>query len=278
MFIMTLRASDTRTKQSQEDTKHPVQRSGLFRVLSVLIISVGLIIAVLGGSMAAMQAKKIQYAVQATALVDTGGEGFLPYVAFPEDGPASGQDATLTSDTDDIRTTIPQDQGQVGQEAIEPTPETVTARSPDRLVIPTINLSAPVVPVDFFTVTIDDLEYEVWKAPDRLAVGWHENSAPLGVHGNTVLNGHHNIYGQVFRYLIDLREGDLILIYAGEHEYRYRVTSRAIVAEAHQPLEVRALNAEWISPKDEDRLTLITCHPFWSNLQRLIVVASPTDS
>jgi LPXTG-site transpeptidase (sortase) family protein len=278
MFIMTLRTSETRTHQNQEETKHPVQRSGLFRVMSVLLISVGMIITVLGGSMVAAQAKKAQHAVQATALVDTGGEGFLPYVAFAEDGPVSGQGDSPSIDSDDVNSTVPQDQGQVLPDAIEPTTETVVPRIPDRLVIPAINLSAPVVPVDFFTVTIENQKYEVWKAPDRFAVGWHEDSAPLGVHGNTVLNGHHNIYGQVFRNLIDLREGDLILIYAGEHEYRYWVTSRAIVAEAHQPLEVRALNAEWISPKDEDRLTLITCHPFWSNLQRLIVVASPAES
>ncbi|HEY70572.1 MAG TPA: sortase [Anaerolineae bacterium] len=250
----------------------------MHRVLSVFIISAGVIIAVLGGSMATVQAKKIQHAVQATALVDTGGEGFLPYVTFAEEPTAIGQETSPSSNSDDVEPTVLHDQGHVGEDVIEPTPETVIARIPDRLVIPAIDLSAPVVPVDFFTVTIENQKYEVWKAPDQFAVGWHENSAPLGVHGNTVLNGHHNIYGQVFRHLIDLREGDLILVYAGEHEYRYRVTSRAIVAEAHQPLEVRALNAEWISPKDEDRLTLITCHPFWSNLQRLIVVASPSDS
>ncbi len=275
---MTLRASDTQTKQNQQETKRPVQRSGLFRAFSVFLISVGVIIALFGGGMAAVQAQKIQHAVQATALVDTGGEGFLPYVAFAEAEPASQQDASPTIKPDDTEPAVPDDQDPVGLDAIEPTPEIITPRIPDRLVIPAIDLNAPVVPVGFFTVTIENQKYEVWKAPDRFAVGWHENSAPLGVHGNTVLNGHHNIYGQVFRYLIDLREGDLILIYAGEVEYRYRVTSRAIVAEAHQPLEVRALNAEWISPKDEDRLTLITCHPFWSNLQRLIVVASPTDS
>ena len=52
-------------------------------------------------------------------------------------------------------------------------------------------------------------------APDTRASGWHTTSAPLGVAGNTVLNGHHNIRGEVFGHLADLKSGDLIWAYAG---------------------------------------------------------------
>ena len=42
--------------------------------------------------------------------------------------------------------------------------------------------------------------------PDFFAAGWHTDSTPPGFPGNTVLNGHHNIYGEVFR---DLDKVDL---------------------------------------------------------------------
>ena len=47
--------------------------------------------------------------------------------------------------------------------------------------------------------------------PEEFAVGWHEHSAPLGVIGNTVLSGHHNAYGEVFKGLVDLEVGDTII-------------------------------------------------------------------
>lgn len=245
--------------------------SGLLRESSILIIVAGLLITYVGGRFVFEQVRSAEQAAQATELMDTGGEGFLPYVA-----PAMFAIPTATPGsvpTVRIPTNAPGDERTPTPAAATPTPE--IPREPDRIVIPAIGLDAPVVRVGYLTVTIGGEDYNIWKAPDMRAAGWHENSAPLGVAGNTVLNGHHNIYGEVFRNLINLREGDLIQMVSGAYVYPYRVTSRAIVAEHNQPLEVRAMNATWIRPMDEDRLTLITCHPYWSNLQRLIIVAVP---
>ncbi|PKO21803.1 MAG: hypothetical protein CVU38_12900, partial [Chloroflexi bacterium HGW-Chloroflexi-1] len=46
------------------------------------------------------------------------------------------------------------------------------------------------------------------------AAGWHKNSARPGEIGNVVLSGHHNIEGEVFRYVVDLEPGDKITLYA----------------------------------------------------------------
>ena len=48
------------------------------------------------------------------------------------------------------------------------------------------------------TVLIQGQNYLEWAAPNRFAAGWQQGSAPLGVVGNTVLNGHNNIHGDVF--------------------------------------------------------------------------------
>jgi sortase (surface protein transpeptidase) len=50
-----------------------------------------------------------------------------------------------------------------------------------------------------------------------------------------------------------------------------------ILPEAGQPLEVRVENAKYILPTEDERVTLVTCHPYGSLRNRLIVIAYPED-
>ena len=93
--------------------------------------------------------------------------------------------------------------------------------------------------------------------------------------GNTVLNGHNTTHGEVFRDLYTLQVGDAITIYAGDVPHTYAITETLILPEAGQPLEVRLENARYILPTDDERLTLVTCHPYGSLRYRLIVIARP---
>ncbi len=159
-----------------------------------------------------------------------------------------------------------------------PTPlPTVAPEIPSRIVIDSIGLDAEVTPATAKKVKLDGVEFEQWLAPDRRASGWHTNSAMLGQIGNTVLNGHHNINGLVFQYLVNVNEGDIIVVYGSSHEFRYMVTNKMILPEKYVSLEQRMENARWIMHSDDDRLTLVTCWPFESNTHRLIVVAEPID-
>jgi len=119
-------------------------------------------------------------------------------------------------------------------------------------------------------------EVAEWDVP-KDAAGWHTNSAPAGQLGNTVLSGHHNIEGKVFRYVVDLEIGDEIVLYAGDRTFAYRVTEKYILKEAGMPWAVRQKNAQWIGPTADERLTLVTCWPYeWpGNTHRVIVVAKP---
>jgi hypothetical protein len=69
---------------------------------------------------------------------------------------------------------------------------------PDRLVIDSISLDAPIIPTKIKEIDYQGQPYYQWLAPDQPAVGWHDASAMLGSHGNTVLNGHHT-YGKSSR-------------------------------------------------------------------------------
>ncbi len=148
--------------------------------------------------------------------------------------------------------------------------------APDRLVIESVDIDTPVVPVRWTTVTRGDQDYSMWEVADY-AAGWHMTSALPGQPGNTVLAGHHNINGEVFRFLVDVQEGDEVDLYVGPVIYRYTVEQKLIVKEKDEPLEVRQRNAQWIAPTDDVRLTLVTCWPYTNNTHRVIVVAKPAS-
>jgi LPXTG-site transpeptidase (sortase) family protein len=146
---------------------------------------------------------------------------------------------------------------------------------PERIIIPGIGIDAPVWPSMDQYVAVGGQVFQQWAAPADYAAGWQPNSAPLGRPGNTVLTGHHNVHGAVFSRLVDLREGDAILLLSNGKVFQYRVANLMILAEEGQEIGVRLENARWLQPSDDERLTLVTCWPQWSNTHRLIIVARP---
>lgn len=149
---------------------------------------------------------------------------------------------------------------------------------PTRILIPAIELDAPISPIGLEPFKQDGENYYRWQVPERFEAGWHNSSQPLGRAGNTVLSGHHNVHGEVFRDLVDLQPGDSVILYDDDGQFTYQVTELVIILEKGQPLEVRLENAQWIEPSDDERLTLVTCWPYDSNSHRLVVVAKPVIS
>jgi len=155
-----------------------------------------------------------------------------------------------------------------------PPPPTPVSPPPTRLVIPHLALDAPVEPVGMIPSSVASGVFE-WDTPDHRAAGWLNTTAPLGVPGNTVLDGHNNINGEVFRDLWTLQPGDEITLFAGETARRYTVQEVLILPERDQPLAVRLRNARYILPTADERLTLVTCYPYESNTHRVVIVALP---
>jgi len=146
---------------------------------------------------------------------------------------------------------------------------------PVRILIPSIGLDASVIPAPVDFAKLAGKEFLQWFVPDEFASGWHTTSAMLGETGNTVLNGHHNAFGEVFRSLVDLNEGDFIWVESAQSRFKYQITNKMILSEKYEQLDVRMNNAQWILPSIDERLTLISCWPYETNTHRLIVVASP---
>ena len=146
--------------------------------------------------------------------------------------------------------------------------------APTRLVVKSVGIDTPVMPVAWTVVEQNGLEFSVWSVAEY-AAGWHQTSALPGQPGNTVMSGHHNIKGEVFRYLVDVQEGDEVDLYVGDTVYPYFVEQKLILKEKGEPPEVRRQNAQWIAPTNDVRVTLVTCWPYTNNTHRVIVVARP---
>lgn len=95
-----------------------------------------------------------------------------------------------------------------------------------------------------------------------------EGSFP-GEEGNTAIAGHRTTYGAWFRRLDLLQEGDEIIVTFGDEEYIYHVEDVFVVAKN-----------DWsvIGATPYRALTLTTCHPPGSSLQRLVVRAREVSS
>jgi sortase A len=136
----------------------------------------------------------------------------------------------------------------------QPSPEqrpTPSSPAATRIVIPAIDVDAPVIQGD---------EWEELKQ----GVGHHPGSAQPGEAGNVVLSGHNDIFGQIFRHLEKLSPGDEIILYAGDQPYYYEVVDKQVV----DPTEVEVMDST-----AEPTLTLITCHPYLVDTQRLVAFA-----
>ena len=146
---------------------------------------------------------------------------------------------------------------------------------PTRLVIDSVGIDSDIVPVGWNVIQKDGQEYSIWQVADY-AVGWHKTTALLGQPGNTVMAGHHNVNGEVFRDLVNVeKEGDKVIAYSNGKKFEYIVDLKTIVKEKGESAEVRRRNAQWITPTDDERLTFVTCWPYTNNTHRVIVVAKP---
>jgi len=125
--------------------------------------------------------------------------------------------------------------GQVGIMPAAPAPTAPPDRPPatsppTRLVIPSIGLDIPVLSVGTKTTQSGGQARTVWADVPN-AGGFHETSAYPGNPGNTVINGHRDILGAVFRHLDKVAVGDKITLYVGEVAYLYEVVEVLVVPE-----------------------------------------------
>lgn len=135
-------------------------------------------------------------------------------------------------------------------------PENVALPTPapgraSRIVIDAISVDAPVLYGDSAELL-------------RMGVGHRIGTAGPGQIGNMVLSGHNDVYGEIFRHLDQLAEGDRVTIYSQSEPFTYVVRQRSIV----EPTEMSVLE-----PTTIPVVTLISCYPYLVDTHRIVVVA-----
>ncbi len=125
-----------------------------------------------------------------------------------------------------------------------------------RIQIPTIGVDAPIVQGDG------------WEQLKK-GVGQNIGTANPGQRGNLVLSAHNDIFGEIFRYLDQLKPGDTVILYTNQRSYTYVITGWKIV----EPTQV-----EVMAPTSDATTTLISCYPYRVDTQRIVVTAKLQDS
>jgi sortase A len=148
---------------------------------------------------------------------------------------------------------------------------------PSRIVAKSIGLDVKIIPVGWREVTNKDGSKTAEWIVANYAASWHKTSAKLGEIGNTVLTGHNNIVGEVFRHLEDFKIGDLVTIYGGNQAFQYKVAEKFIVQEVGVPYSQRLENAKWIDHFDDERVTLMSCWPYTGDSHRIFVILRPAN-
>lgn len=148
-------------------------------------------------------------------------------------------------------------------------PSTDVAVSPDpKLIIPKINVDVPVV-----YDTKPDYNSQMKAMEGGVAYfGIPGANSKPGQIGNTVISGHSSndvidqgSYKFIFARLDHLQNGDTIFLNYESKRYSYTITKKEVV----KPTEVNKL----VYATDKPILTLITCTPIGTSLNRLLVTA-----
>lgn len=151
---------------------------------------------------------------------------------------------------------------------------TVFTPADNRIVLPSIGKSVPLINVPSDVKTFEELESVIQEGlQSGIVVHPISPETPLQV-GNMVLTGHSSYYNwdkgrfkDVFALLHDVAKGDEVKVYYNNSEYKYKIEDITVV----NPEQVEVLE----QPSDSRELTLITCTPVGTNKQRLIVKAMP---
>jgi sortase A len=149
-----------------------------------------------------------------------------------------------------------------------------STNGPTRITIPSIKVDSAVEPVGY-QLTDRSLG---WQTAEN-AVGWHRSSAMPGSPGNTVMSGHNATRGsRVFRDLYKIKEGAAITVASGGVDHQYAVTEIIVLPYVFASEYRRSQIAASLGQHGDERLTLVTCYPWFTNTHRLLVVAHPVES
>jgi LPXTG-site transpeptidase (sortase) family protein len=232
-------------------------RSIVYEVLGRFLFSAGLVLACFLGIRIAREAVDRRIAQQPNYLVIPS----TPIFGLPPATPLP----TLT------QTSVP-----------TPTPTQTPLPTATPLPLPAIRLSIPAIKVNARIQEIfptekrsSNGEYQLVWEPVAFAVAHYNTSGYPGAGRNIVLVGHNNTEGEVFRYLNDLNPGDEVILFNEIKEFHYQVQQKVIIPYLGSEREGEAQLQAFAAPQPAEMVTLISCWPYATNANRIVVIAAP---
>jgi sortase A len=102
-------------------------------------------------------------------------------------------------------------------------------------------------------------------------VGHYKDSALPGQVGNFAVAGHRKTHGEPFRYLDEMRAGDLIVVETADAWYTYREDRDPFIVDPTDLGVVAPVPNHPGATPSQKLITLTTCNPWWASTQRMIV-------
>lgn len=147
--------------------------------------------------------------------------------------------------------------------------------TPPEPVAPVTGLPAPVVgePVGELSIPSIGVTRMIVAGTDqtqlRRGPGWMPGTPLPGQAGNSVVAGHRTTYGQPLHNLDKMELGDLIHVKTVQGDFTYKLIELKVTEERDTSV---------LDGTDDNRITLIACHPKYSRRQRLIGVGILTSN
>jgi len=141
----------------------------------------------------------------------------------------------------------------------------------NRIILPKIGKNIPLLDIKQKSVDGEkELENIFMKELEDWVVRYPGSTKP-GKPGNTFIFGHSSNYpwikwdyNDVFANLDNLKFWDEVIVYYGQNKYTYKIKEKKVI----RPGNTKILKRN----KAKDELTLMTCWPIWTTLNRLIVI------
>jgi len=170
------------------------------------------------------------------------------------------------------------EQAQSGPISLHPDGSQLPINPPDnRIMIPKIGQNIPIKEVDpknLLDQKWSGLEEDIQEALKDGVVRYPGTALP-GQNGNVFVTGHSSYYlwdpgryKDVFALLHELAIGDTITVFYDENRFDYKVTEIKVVS----PHEVDVLQQT-----NDKRITLMTCTPIGTAINRLVVIAQQVE-
>ncbi|HEV2636229.1 MAG TPA: class E sortase [Actinocrinis sp.] len=119
---------------------------------------------------------------------------------------------------------------------------------------------------------------EAWPVLDgvdqtelKQGVGWYPGSGLPGQAGNFAVAAHRRTWGDMFRYLNEVKAGDTVVVREANTVYTYKITQDPIYVEPNAVDVLTAIPGRSGFATAGDYITLTTCDPVYNATRRLVV-------